>query len=109
MTISGVAGYYSMEYWYQSSLRERSEFYSAAYHDHSNDEMKRGVKKHKTVRDGHYEGRKRLFDKSSVRLTPYHQLKQQQQRKKSEEERVVTMVAPHPPVGDLQRQVTKFW
>eukprot|EP00986_Skeletonema_menzelii_P002881 scaffold841_cov119-Skeletonema_menzelii.AAC.3 len=44
MSISGVAGYYCMDWWYERSLAERQNIYSAAYHTNQNsreDQVKR--------------------------------------------------------------------
>eukprot|EP00984_Skeletonema_dohrnii_P005749 scaffold2034_cov113-Skeletonema_dohrnii-CCMP3373.AAC.10 len=118
MTFSGVAGYYCMEYWYEKSVGERNEIYSAAYHQHG---AGGGVKRQRTVRDGHYEGRKKLFfDGVTEWLSPYQQRMLQQQQGGSnsgqeEEGRLTTLAnrlttaAPNHQSMSLQRQVTKFW
>mmetsp|Transcript_13664 Transcript_13664/g.23239 ORF Transcript_13664/g.23239 Transcript_13664/m.23239 type:complete len:122 (-) Transcript_13664:217-582(-) len=121
MTVSGVAGYYCMEYWYEKSVGERNEIYSAAYHQHGGSGG--GVmKRQRTVRDGHYEGRKKLFfDGVMEWLSPYQQMMLQQQQQggsntgHEEEGRLTTLAnrltnaAPNHQSMSLQRQVTKFW
>mmetsp|Transcript_22070 Transcript_22070/g.44286 ORF Transcript_22070/g.44286 Transcript_22070/m.44286 type:complete len:190 (-) Transcript_22070:308-877(-) len=125
MTVSGVAGYYCMEYWYEKSVGERNEIYSAAYHQQHGGGGGGVMKRQRTVRDGHYEGRKKLFfDGVMEWLSPYQQrmLPQQQQQQQDgsnsgqeQEGRLTTLAnrlttaAPNHQPMSLQRQVTKFW
>ena len=127
MSISGVAGYYCMDWWYERSLAERQNIYNAAYHtNHQNQSREDQVKRQVTARDGHYKRRKALFVE---RLSPYQQtvLQQQQQQQQQQcddgstsletekqQKRLVTLnvVAPVTTTNQsisLQRQVTKFW
>ena len=137
MSLSGVAGYYCMDWWYERSLEERTKIYSRAYHNHQQVEGKRQLPTTTTTttaRDEHYKGRKALF---TERLTPYQktQLQQQQQQQQqqttqnggrtrsssssegsAEEKRLVTLTTQplalasnNNQLNSLQRQVTKFW
>ena len=112
-----------MEYWYEKSVGERNEIYSAAYHQHNGGGG--GVmKRQRTVRDGHYEGRRKLFiDGVTEWLSPYQQMMLQQHQQQQggsnsgqeEEGRLTTLAnrlttaAPNHQSMSLQRQVTKFW
>ncbi len=111
------------------SVRERMEIYSNAYYQHLNEDSGHGdykqdggedkVRRFKTARDGHYEGRKALFDTTKVRHTPYQEalLRQQQRQEGKEEEgrlatlakRMTNAAATTNQSISLQRQVTRFW
>lgn len=118
MTVSGIAGYVCMDVWYERSVRERTEIYSNAYHQHQymhddeyNDDGYHGhgdrvsLKKTVTVTENHYEGRKALFDKNQttvktvkLKRTPYQEalymsmFKQQGQGATSGQEEEVPLV-----------------